>query len=336
MVQVAKPSSALVGGLIVAVALGLLWRNRRIKKAKVAPLEKPNELSQRPTKVAKSKIASAVEGKNHHRCDICGIQCRGAASYRDHLNGKSHQRNAALADGRISETAVRANKNHASAAGRQHCKLCEAWMPASEFDEHLQSRTHLLAVKTHEAGTGSRVFFDNSAALEDGAGSSVGIVTCDLEQATNAGAICRALCNFAPVGSRLTLVHSEPGSTTSSLLVSGKMRTVARRCDQKLRRQKLSLDDFLHALPLWERPLVVVETAQDAENIYSFSFPPACDILVGGESRGVHPRILEALRPGVDRIVFVPMAGCHFSMNVSACLTVALYEYRRQHPCGGG
>ena len=47
----------------------------------------------------------------------------------------------------------------------------------------------------------------------------------------------------------------------------------------------------------------------------------SCDVLVGGESTGVHPSILANLRPGVDRVVYVPMAGFHKSMNVAQAVT---------------
>lgn len=275
-------------------------------------------------------------------CGLCRVQCRGAASLRQHLAGEKHRRNAALLSDTVCTPCVRGvqgNSNRPSAS--VHCAVCDAWF--TDIASHHSSRTHMLALRTNAAGTGSRAFFNTgSATAQDiDSGASIGVITCDLECDTNAGAICRVLANFAAVGARLVHVHNPPAGAGSgesgggrALLVSGRTRSVSRGTDQKLERRLLSVESFAsEALPTWDRPIVVLETAAGAVSLCDFAFPSACDILVGGESKGVDARILAALRPGVDQIVFIPMqAGCHRSMNVAAAVTVALYEYRKQHP----
>jgi tRNA G18 (ribose-2'-O)-methylase SpoU len=272
-------------------------------------------------------------------CEVCRIHCRSASNLRDHLNGKTHRRNAALLCGTALDPMDRAAAAESSrrdgAPQSVHCLPCDAWVPEAEFARHLQSPSHAVAIRAQAAGTCSRAFF---GATETAGDSSVGVITCDLEQEANAGTICRSLANFCGVGARLLHVQSPPTADGASrnvgggVLVSGRLRSVSRHCEQKLTRQLLSLDDFIEMLPRWERPIVAVETASGAQDLTSFAFPAVCDVLVGGESTGVAPRILAALRPDVDRIVYVPMAGFHKSMNVAQAVTVALYEYRRQHP----
>jgi tRNA(Leu) C34 or U34 (ribose-2'-O)-methylase TrmL len=151
--------------------------------------------------------------------------------------------------------------------------------------------------------------------------------------------IIRLLGNFGFEGACLMHVHTPlcPGTggeaTQQRLLRSSAMRLAGRNCDAKLTRQVVALDAFVDRIATWPRPIVVVETAHGAESIHSFGFPEHCDLLVGGEVRGVHPGILAALRPGIDSVIYVPMAGFAKSMNVAAATCVALYEHRRQHTC---
>eukprot|EP00966_Prymnesium_polylepis_P196303 4549412-Prymnesium_polylepis.1 len=96
------------------------------------------------------------------------------------------------------------------------------------------------------------------------------------------------------------------------------MRLAARNTDAKLSRRMLSLDSFVADISSWPRPIVVVETAGGAADIHAFKFPERCDVLVGGETRGVHPSILAALRPGIDATVYIPMQGFSKSMSEAA------------------
>ncbi len=85
-------------------------------------------------------------------------------------------------------------------------------------------------------------------------------------------------------------------------------------------------------LPLNRPPIVAIETATGAVDITTFEFPRDCFIMVGSEGSGIDPKILRAMAPGYDRLVYIPMHGPHHSLNVAMALNVALYEWRRQHP----
>eukprot|EP00040_Diaphanoeca_grandis_P013542 m.68503 g.68503 ORF g.68503 m.68503 type:complete len:293 (-) comp23962_c0_seq1:776-1654(-) len=93
---------------------------------------------------------------------------------------------------------------------------------------------------------------------------------------------------------------------------------------------------FLDDLPSNDRPpIVAIETATGAQNIFEFKFPRHCAIMVGNEGKGIHPRVLKKLDlEGRDAIVYIPMFGPHCSLNVSQATSCALYEYRRQYPNG--
>lgn len=169
---------------------------------------------------------------------------------------------------------------------------------------------------------------------------ALGVITCDLEKPENAGSLCRLLSNFASEGASLMHVHTprvgataaEAEATQARLLRSQAMMLAGRHAHRKLARTVISLVDFLPRIATWPRPIVVIETAEGAVDIHGFVFPPQCDVLVGGETRGVHPSLLAALRPGTDATVYIPMPGFARSMNVASAACVALYEHRRQHP----
>jgi tRNA G18 (ribose-2'-O)-methylase SpoU len=82
----------------------------------------------------------------------------------------------------------------------------------------------------------------------------------------------------------------------------------------------------------------VVETAAGAISLHDWELQradrPAFNILLGGETKGVHPSIMAALRKGYDEVVYIPMPGFCVSMNVATALCTVLYEIRRQEALG--
>ena len=301
-------------------------------------------------------------------CHICRIRWRQPPPDPGvHLASKEHRRNLALLKGSAPDGGAmsRANEN-------LHCSYCDVWVrDSAAYALHAAGRKHARAVAT-SGGTAQHDFFRSqhvstptpdvstdvpgsnhvgplpseadspsetitaaataATAATTASCTGCGVITCDLEKPGNAGSICRLLSNFSAVGSSLTHVHSLAPETQSRLLRSSAMQLAARHSDAKLTRRALPLADFLSSIAHWPRPIVAVETAAGAVDIHTFTFPRRCDVLVGGETRGIHPSILAALRPGVDAIVFIPMPGFAHSMNVATATCVALYEHRKQHP----
>ncbi len=75
------------------------------------------------------------------------------------------------------------------------------------------------------------------------------------------------------------------------------------------------------------RELVLLETFEGAENLFREPLPPKAIILAGNESQGLPPEILGK----TNRRYYIPMPGGCKSMNVSQALTVASFEWVRQH-----
>jgi tRNA G18 (ribose-2'-O)-methylase SpoU len=67
--------------------------------------------------------------------------------------------------------------------------------------------------------------------------------------------------------------------------------------------------------------LVAIETTQDAENIFTFTFPEKAALIVGNEVLGISDELLEI----ADHKVFIPLPGPVSSLNVTHALSVALF-----------
>ena len=57
----------------------------------------------------------------------------------------------------------------------------------------------------------------------------------------------------------------------------------------------------------------------------------AC-LVIGNERAGLEPEELDRL----DRVAVIPMAGLPHSLNAATSASIAVYEYCRQWPAGGG
>lgn len=73
--------------------------------------------------------------------------------------------------------------------------------------------------------------------------------------------------------------------------------------------------------------LTVLETCDGAENIFRKKVPANTILLAGSESHGIPERIINKS----NCRVFIPMHGGCKSMNISNALSVAAFEWLRQH-----
>lgn len=108
--------------------------------------------------------------------------------------------------------------------------------------------------------------------------------------------------------------------------VAKKLSRIARSADRHLSYSYLSSEDLLGRLDELS-PLVAVEITSNSTDLYRTTLPKDCSLVVGSERAGIPQQILECC----SLAVHIPMYGVNGSMNVSHALTLALYEWRRQH-----
>lgn len=75
-----------------------------------------------------------------------------------------------------------------------------------------------------------------------------------------------------------------------------------------------------------EKTIVAIETAKEAQCIYDVDLPDNIVFVLGSESKGMRPEILDQC----DMAVYIPMPGINCSLNVSHAASVALFEWLRQ------
>jgi tRNA G18 (ribose-2'-O)-methylase SpoU len=76
--------------------------------------------------------------------------------------------------------------------------------------------------------------------------------------------------------------------------------------------------------------LVGLEQTTGSRSIYEFPFARRTALVIGNERQGLVDEVLRRL----DAVVEIPMYGLPYSLNVSAAVDMALYEYCRQFPAG--
>lgn len=72
------------------------------------------------------------------------------------------------------------------------------------------------------------------------------------------------------------------------------------------------------------KPLIIIETHQNAIPLDQFTFPETFTLVLGNEEYGVSRDILEQ----ADHIVEVALVGCKNSLNVAACFSILAWKIR--------
>ena len=145
------------------------------------------------------------------------------------------------------------------------------------------------------------------------------IIVTGIRTPENMGSILR---HADAVGcNRVIFVESENMATNK------KMSRIARSADKHIQIDYLTREQFFKSIR--DLPeLIALEITTTSKDIFSSELPRDCCFIVGSERYGIAADILQRCR----RAVHIPMYGINASMNVSHALTVALFEWRRQHP----
>lgn len=75
-----------------------------------------------------------------------------------------------------------------------------------------------------------------------------------------------------------------------------------------------------------KRPVIALETADDAISLYDFIFPSSFSLLLGNEEYGLSPNSLQQ----ADIIIKIPLYGFKNSLNVACAYSLVAGEIRRQ------
>lgn len=93
-----------------------------------------------------------------------------------------------------------------------------------------------------------------------------------------------------------------------------------------------SLPPVLDRLKAEGYEIVGLEQATRSESLFGFSFAAKTVLVIGNERAGLDQDELDRL----DRVAEIPMAGLPHSLNAATSASIAVYEYCRQWPAGGG
>jgi len=93
-----------------------------------------------------------------------------------------------------------------------------------------------------------------------------------------------------------------------------------------------SLPPVLDRLRAEGYQIVGLEQATASESLFTFAFAARTVLVIGNERTGLDPEELDRL----DRVAEIPMAGLPHSLNAATSAAIAVYEYCRQWPDGGG
>jgi len=93
-----------------------------------------------------------------------------------------------------------------------------------------------------------------------------------------------------------------------------------------------SLPPVLDRLKTEGYEIVGLEQTTRSESLFTFSFTAKTVLVIGNERTGLDQAELDRL----DRVAEIPMAGMPHSLNAATSASIAIYEYCRQWPGGGG
>ena len=82
--------------------------------------------------------------------------------------------------------------------------------------------------------------------------------------------------------------------------------------------------DTLKDLP---KPIIALDTSENAIPLYDFIFPPSFTLVLGNEEYGISDEVLKQ----VNYILEIPMVGKKNSINVASAYAIAAAQIQRQH-----
>ncbi len=141
------------------------------------------------------------------------------------------------------------------------------------------------------------------------------VILDNIRSAFNAGSIFRTAECLSLGGIWLCGITPKPGEHTFDKTAMGTAKKVAWRHFDATR-------DAVLAARASGFAVIALETAHEAESAFEADFPLPLALILGNESLGVDPRILELC----DKLVHLPVLGWKNSLNVASAFTACAYQ----------
>ena len=167
--------------------------------------------------------------------------------------------------------------------------------------------------------TNSVKFFNKQEVKTVPENSKIILAAWEVKNPSNLGKIIRLGHNLN--AEKILFVKDEPAYRES------KIKKTAGFSFEQAPWKIISRKNFFAFVDTDESELVILETCQGAKNIYHEKLPQKIILLAGSESYGLPPEIIQKSK----KRIFIPMPGSCKSMNIAQALSVAGFEWYRQH-----
>lgn len=140
----------------------------------------------------------------------------------------------------------------------------------------------------------------------------------ELKTPENMGSIIRLAANLN--AEKVYFIHE------SFVVKQSKLKRVAHSSHGNIDYEILTLQEFWNKIGE-EYQLIALETTSESKNLFNYPLPEKCVLLCGNERFGLPNEIIQKCK----KSIFIPLPGSTRSMNVSHALTIAAFEWARQH-----
>ncbi|MFA5418425.1 MAG: TrmH family RNA methyltransferase [Bacteroidales bacterium] len=144
------------------------------------------------------------------------------------------------------------------------------------------------------------------------------IVADNLRTPENMGAVLRLAGN---IGAQMTLFVAEDPPAFKPY----KIKRTASGASEKTHWKMIKPSELSDFLPQ-DYQIIALETAPDAQNIYTTRLPEKMVMMVGNELTGISPQLMTP----AHQSVYIPLPGEIYSLNVTHALAIGLFEWYRQ------
>ncbi|MEM8727625.1 MAG: TrmH family RNA methyltransferase [Chlamydiota bacterium] len=197
-----------------------------------------------------------------------------------------------------------------------HYRAMEEWLnlfPIRETVEQMTDRFHLHMKEASISVQEYRLFVNRLDTLSDTPFGPLTIYLEDLRSAYNIGNILRTVEAFR-LGS---MIFSE----NTPYIYHPKVQKTAMGTETVVPVRRGNLADL-------KKPLIALETVENAPSVYDFSFPQTFSLLLGNEEYGLKEKTLRQ----ADHIVQIPLLGSKNSLNVANAFAIVTGEICRKIP----